>query len=136
MLTNVLPVGSRNRSLAFSSAAVLVALIYVQLVLPGTPGGGRGTPMAILFNGVVTGCSAAITALGLVLVYRSLRIVNLAQAAMGAIGGRCSSSSCSSRRFPSRGTALSLAVGVFRRSRVRYRVGPASSRRRAWCSRR
>src|SRR5688572_8002047 len=88
MLTNVLPVGSRARTLAVSALAFLIALIYVQFVLPGTPGGGRGTPMAVLFNGLVVGCSVAITAVGLVLVYRALRIINFAQVAIGAAGGR------------------------------------------------
>ncbi|MEY2424695.1 MAG: branched-chain amino acid transport system permease protein livM, partial [Actinomycetota bacterium] len=88
MLTTVLPVGSRARSLATSALAGLVALVYVMVVLPGTPGGGRGTPMAILFNGLVIGCSVAVTALGLVLVYRSLRIINFMQVALGAVGGR------------------------------------------------
>jgi branched-chain amino acid transport system permease protein len=60
----------------------------VQFILPGTPGGGRGTPTAILFNGLVEGCAIAVTALGLVLVYRSLRIINFAQTAFGAVGGR------------------------------------------------
>ncbi len=87
MLTTVLPVGSRARSLATSALAALIALVYVMVVLPGTPGGGRGTPMAILFNGLVIGCSVAITALGLVLVYRSLRIINFMQVAIGAAGG-------------------------------------------------
>ncbi len=88
MLTSVLPVGSRARSIAACALAVIAAAIYVQFVLPGTGGGGRGTPMAILFNGLVVGSSVAITALGLVLVYRSLRIINFAQVAMGACGGR------------------------------------------------
>jgi branched-subunit amino acid ABC-type transport system permease component len=88
MLTNVLPVGSRARSIAISALAALLAIVYVQFILPGTPGGGRGTPMAILFNGLVNGCAYALTALGLVLVYRSLRVINFAQVAMGAVGGR------------------------------------------------
>ena len=44
--------------------------------------------MALLFDGVVGGCAIAITAVGLVIVYRSLRIINFAQAALGAAGGR------------------------------------------------
>lgn len=58
------------------------------VVLPGDAGGGRGTPSAVLFNGLVGGCGVAITALGLVLVYRSLRIINFAQGALGAAAGR------------------------------------------------
>jgi branched-chain amino acid transport system permease protein len=87
MLKNILPPGSRARSIASCALAFVVALIYVQVVLPGTPGGGRGTPMAIVFNGFVQGCGAALAALGLVLVYRSLRLINFMQVAMGAAGG-------------------------------------------------
>ncbi len=88
MLTKSLPVGSRARSIALSAVAFFVSLVVVQFMLPGTPGGGRGTPMAILFVGFVNGCGLAVTAVGLVLVYRSLRVINFAQAALGAAGGR------------------------------------------------
>ncbi len=88
MLTNVLPAGSRARSIALCAGAFFASLVLVQFVLPGTPGGGRGTPMAILFVGLVNGCGLAVTAIGLLLVYRSLRVINFAQAALGAAGGR------------------------------------------------
>ncbi|MBA2608390.1 MAG: ABC transporter permease [Actinobacteria bacterium] len=88
MLSSVFPVGSRARSIAAAGLSLAIALVAVQFVLPGSAGGGRGTPMAILFNGVVLGCGTALIALGLVLVYRSLRIINFAQGALGAAGGR------------------------------------------------
>src|SRR5436853_973475 len=88
MFATVLKPGTRARSLAASALSLVIAAIVVQFVLPGTPGGGRGTPMAILFYGFVVGCYVAVISLGLVLVYRSLRIINFAQAAMGAAGGR------------------------------------------------
>ena len=88
MLNSFLPVGSRQRSIASCVAAGVIALAYTQLVLPGTPGGARGTPSAVMYNGFVQGAFVAITALGLVLVYRSLRVINFAQAAFGAAGGR------------------------------------------------
>ncbi|MDP1795477.1 MAG: ABC transporter permease, partial [Acidimicrobiales bacterium] len=88
MLNNLLPAGSRARSLALGALAFVASAILVQFALPGTPGGGRGTPMAILFVGLVNGCGLAVTAVGLVLVYRSLRVINFAQAALGAAGGR------------------------------------------------
>ena len=88
MLNNILPVGSRARTIAFSALATAVALAYVQFVLPGTPGGGRGTPAAVLFAGFVTGCNVALISLGLLLVYRSLRVINFSQVAIGAVGGR------------------------------------------------
>ncbi|HVE94244.1 MAG TPA: ABC transporter permease [Acidimicrobiales bacterium] len=88
MLATTLPKGSRARSIAVCTAMLLVSILITQLFLPGTGGGGRGTPAAVLFNGFVTGCSTALIALGLVVVYRSLRIINFAQAAIGAAGGR------------------------------------------------
>src|SRR4051794_30662677 len=87
MLTTALPPGSRARSFATAALAFAIAAFVVFLVLPGTPGGGRGTPIGILFNGFVNGCGVAVTALGLVLVYRSLRVINFAQVALGAAGG-------------------------------------------------
>ena len=88
MLATTLPPGSRARSLAVCAVMLLVSIFITQFVLPGTGGGGRGTPAAVLYNGFVTGCSSALIALGLIVVYRSLRIINFAQAAIGAAGGR------------------------------------------------
>lgn len=62
------------------------ALVMTQFLLPGG-GGGRGTPLAVLFNGAVFGSLNALTAVGLVLIYRTNRVLNFAQAAMGAAGG-------------------------------------------------
>jgi branched-chain amino acid transport system permease protein len=67
--------------------AVLMAgalLVVTQVVLPGR--GGRGTPAAILFSGFVAGMVNALIAAGLILVYRTTRIVNFAQTAIGAAG--------------------------------------------------
>ncbi len=66
-------------------AAVVVTLALTQLILPGT--GGGGTPTAILFKGLVSGLLNSLTAVGLVLLYRSHRIINFAQAALGVAGG-------------------------------------------------
>lgn len=88
MLARTLPPGSRARSIAVCAGVVLVALVFTNFVFEGTGGGGKGTPVAIMFSGLVEGCSAALIALGLVVVYRSLRIINFAQAALGAAGGR------------------------------------------------
>lgn len=65
--------------------AVGGTLAITQFVLPGT--GDGGTPVAILFTGAVRGLLSALTAVGLVLVYRSHRIINFAQAALGVAGG-------------------------------------------------
>ena len=61
-------------------------LVSTQVLFPGQ-GAGRGTPAAILFRGAVLGVTAALTAAGVVLVYRAIRIVNFAQASIGAGGG-------------------------------------------------
>ena len=69
--------------MAVGSAAAL--LVLTQLVFPGAD--GSGTPAAVLFNGLVAGTLNALLAAGLVLVYRSHRIINFAQEALGVIGG-------------------------------------------------
>jgi branched-chain amino acid transport system permease protein len=66
-------------------AAAVVMLVITQLVLPG--GQGKGTPMAIMFQGLVFGLLNALIAVGIVLIYRSHRIINFAQAALGVGGG-------------------------------------------------
>ncbi len=43
-------------------------------------------PEQVVFNGVVTGMSYGVLAVGLVLVYRSARVINFAQGEMGAFG--------------------------------------------------
>lgn len=67
-------------------AAGAVLLVITQFALPGSSGAARGTPVAILFQGLVRGSLTALTAIGLVLIYRTSRVVNFAQSAMGAVG--------------------------------------------------
>ena len=76
--------GARRAALGWAVAVMAVAL-YTQILLPGA-GGGRGTPGAILFRGVVYGLVNALTAAGIILVYRTLRVINFAQTAIGAAG--------------------------------------------------
>src|SRR3712207_7518192 len=45
-----------------------------------------GTPTAVLFRGLVFGLINALTAAGIILVYRTLRVINFAQTAIGAAG--------------------------------------------------
>ncbi|HVW33610.1 MAG TPA: ABC transporter permease [Acidimicrobiia bacterium] len=66
--------------------AVMAVALYTQILLPGTAGAGRGTPAAILFRGVVYGLVNALTAAGIILIYRTLRVINFAQTAIGAAG--------------------------------------------------
>jgi branched-chain amino acid transport system permease protein len=87
MLSTVLPPDSARRRVAVGVALALGLVVLTQLVLPGSGGGGgRGTPLATVFNGVVFGMVNALTAAGLVLIYRTNRVINFAQTALGAVG--------------------------------------------------
>lgn len=78
----------RVRAVVIAGAATVITLVVTQFLLPGTRGGeGRGTPVALLFAGLIGGLLNALTAVGLVLIYRSHRIINFAQAALGVAGG-------------------------------------------------
>jgi ABC-type branched-subunit amino acid transport system permease subunit len=76
----------RGRAVIGWFLAVFAILLFTQLLLPGSGVGGRGTPAAILFRGVVYGLVNALTAAGIILIYRTLRVVNFAQTAIGAAG--------------------------------------------------
>lgn len=79
--------GSRTRTVALCIATVVAMLVVTQFVLPGSSGSsGRGTPLAILFTGFVLGSVNSLTAAGLVLVYRTTRVINFAQTALGVAG--------------------------------------------------
>ncbi|HEX9766250.1 MAG TPA: branched-chain amino acid ABC transporter permease, partial [Nitriliruptorales bacterium] len=67
-------------------ATAIAMLLIVNFALPGD-NQGMGTPMAIQFNGLVYGLLNALTAVGIVIVYRSTRVINFAATAMGAAGG-------------------------------------------------
>jgi branched-chain amino acid transport system permease protein len=82
-LDRFLPRGSRQRAAAGLATPVVVLLLLTQFVFPGTPGGGRGTPMAILFAGLLLGLTVAVFASSVVLIYRTLRFINFA---LGPIG--------------------------------------------------
>jgi branched-chain amino acid transport system permease protein len=75
----------RVRGAVVAVVATALTLVITQLLLPGTRGGG--TPTAILFLGLVNGSLNALTAVGLIVIYRSHRIINFAQAAIGVGGG-------------------------------------------------
>lgn len=82
-LDRLLPPGSRQRQAVGFAAPVVLLLLLTQFVFPGTPGGGRGTPAAILFEGLLLGLTIAVFASSVVLMYRTLRFVNFA---LGPIG--------------------------------------------------
>jgi ABC-type branched-subunit amino acid transport system permease subunit len=77
--------GARKATLGWALSVMAIAL-YTQILLPGAGGVGRGTPGAVLFRGLVFGLVNALTAAGIILVYRTLRVINFAQTAIGAAG--------------------------------------------------
>lgn len=84
MLESVLPKGTSRRGIAFGLAGFLAVAVVVNL-MPGP--GTAGTPGAILFLGIVSGLLQSLVAAGIILVYRTSRIINFAQASIGAAGG-------------------------------------------------
>ena len=79
--------GSQGRRVATIAGAVVLTLLITQFVFPGAEGAaGRGTPGAILFTGFTLGLVKSLTAAGLILVYRTNRIINFAQTAIGVAG--------------------------------------------------
>lgn len=69
------------------SALGLVVVFAVCQAIPSANSSGRGTPFAILFPAVIYGLLNGLTAAGIVLVYRTTRVLNFAQTAIGAGGG-------------------------------------------------
>jgi branched-chain amino acid transport system permease protein len=61
-------------------------LVLTQVIFPGDAGPARGTPAAILFTGLVSGFANALIAAGIVVVYRTIRIINFSQSALGVFG--------------------------------------------------
>ncbi|MFL6206046.1 MAG: ATP-binding cassette domain-containing protein [Acidimicrobiales bacterium] len=66
-----------RRLLAVTASGALGLLVMLFVLWPA--------PAAVLFLGVITGSLSALTAMGIVLVYRANKIVNFAQASLGAI---------------------------------------------------
>ncbi|MDQ1372860.1 MAG: branched-chain amino acid transport system permease protein livM, partial [Actinomycetota bacterium] len=87
MLGRLLPPGSMARRVALTVGILAATLVFTQFVLPGGRASApRGTPVAVLFLGLVFGMVNALTAAGLVLVYRTTRVINWSQTAIGAMG--------------------------------------------------
>ena len=85
-MTRFLPEDRRARAAIFLVAAVAGLLIVTQFILPGGTGPARGTPAAILFTGFCAGAVTALPACGMVLLYRTMRIINFMQTALGVAG--------------------------------------------------
>lgn len=75
-----LPSDPRARKAVFAAAITVVLLLVTQL------GFTDGTSAALLFSGLCVGAATAVTASGLVLLYRTLRIINFSQVAIGVAG--------------------------------------------------
>ena len=73
-----------RRVLAVTASGTLGLLVMLFVLWPAPP--------AILFLGVVTGSLSALTAMGIVLIYRANQIVNFAQASLGAIAATLAAS--------------------------------------------
>jgi excisionase family DNA binding protein len=59
--------------------AAVVGIAVVQQLLP------QGMPVGVVLQGLVLGALSSLTAMGLVLIYRSSRIINFAQAEIGGL---------------------------------------------------
>ena len=73
------PVGTSRRAVTFVIGPLIISVAFLRFALPG------GTPLGVLLLGAVAGARAALLAVGIVLVYRSLRVVNFAQGALAAV---------------------------------------------------
>ncbi len=67
-------------------AASLFGVLVVSHLLPTGIANQTGVPASILFSGLVDGLIIALFAVGIVLVYRSLRVINFAQTFLGGAG--------------------------------------------------
>ena len=76
---------ARHREWVATSLGLLLVIAVAELI-PDASVNGRGLALAFVFQAVVVGLVNALTAAGLVLVYRTTRILNFAQTAIGAGG--------------------------------------------------
>ena len=67
------------RQAAIGSGATIAALLAASVLLP------KGLPLGVVLFGLVLGALSSLTAMGLVIVYRSARIINFAQAEIGGL---------------------------------------------------
>lgn len=79
---------------AGATGAFLAAWALAAALLP------QGAPVGIVVQGVVQGAPAALTALGLILVWRAQRVVNFSAAALGALAGGFSVRAFSEWQWP------------------------------------
>jgi branched-chain amino acid transport system permease protein len=72
------------RTIALVALALVVDFVVCAKLIPGST--GRGAPIPIIFLGLIYGLITGVTAAGFVLVYRTLRIINFSQVAIGGAG--------------------------------------------------
>lgn len=86
-MNKYLPENRLARTAVVWGGGLLLTLIFTQLILPGPAGlPGRGTPWARNFEGLVRGLVTSLTAAGIVLIYRTQRVLNFAQSSLGFAG--------------------------------------------------
>ncbi|MHB8718630.1 MAG: ABC transporter permease [Candidatus Dormibacteria bacterium] len=61
--------------------------LLLEVILPALQGPSARPPLGVLFNGAVYGSLEGLLAVGLILVYRTTRIINFAQVALGSVAG-------------------------------------------------
>ncbi len=83
----------------------VVALLAASVVLPDQP----GFPIAVTLRGAIIGIANGLLAVGLVLTYRTTRIINFAYGAMGGVGGGLAAALALGKGWP---WLLSAAIGV------------------------
>ncbi len=74
------------RPLVYGGGAVLLTAVLTQFVFPNNSG-SRGVPLAIGFQGLISGVIAAVLACALVLIFRTSRIINFGALTLGFPGG-------------------------------------------------
>ena len=80
MLNRLLPKGSSLRTIVFSIGALLLLLLFALFGLP------KPTPPGIIVFGLVVGAQDALLAAGIILIFRSARIINFSAAVLGGVG--------------------------------------------------
>ena len=87
MIERFLPSNRAARVAVLMAGATVALLVFTQFLLPGDARPARGTPIAVLFQGLLIGLVNALTAAGIILIYRATRIISFAQLSIGAIAG-------------------------------------------------
>ncbi|HVE75538.1 MAG TPA: ABC transporter permease [Actinomycetota bacterium] len=99
---NFIKTPSPRRTLAFVSAAFVLALAILQLLPKGTPGG-------VVVYGLVTGSVNALLAAGIILIYRAFRVINFAQASLGVVAAAITFRLAGLLDWP---LAIAIAAGI------------------------